>query len=106
ISGNQFFARSWDPEVPFPDEENFYDNAALRPLIVDISEGTTRPYPDLSDVKTIDGVTRIVDGVSYFQLSETGYVENGNTDVVELREDGVVPRFHLNGFLLGLERVR
>ena len=106
ISGDQFFARSWDPEVAFPDPEHFYDNAALRPLIIDISEGTTRPYPDLSDVKTIDGVTRIVDGVSYFQLSQTGYVENGNTDVVELREDGIVPRFHLNGFLLGLDRVR
>lgn len=106
VSGNQYVTRAWDPEVPFPDEEDFYDNAALRPLLVDISEGTTRPYPDLSNVKSVDGVTRIVDGVSYFQLSETGYVENGNTDVVELREDGIVPRFHLNGFLLGLERVR
>jgi hypothetical protein len=107
ISGSQYFARSWDPTVPFPDSsDNFYDNAALRPLVVDIATGDTRPYPDLGGIKTVDGVTRQVDGVTYFQLSETGYVENGNTDVVELRPDGIVPRFHLSGFLLGLERVR
>jgi hypothetical protein len=107
ISDSQYFARSWDPSVPFPESsDEFYDNAALRPLVVDIDTGATRPYPDLSDVKTIDGVTRVVDGVSYFQLSETGYVENGNTDVVELHADGVLPKFHLNGFLLNLERIR
>lgn len=107
ISGSQYFARSWDPAVPYPESsDDFYDDAALRPLVVDIESGTTRPYADLAGVKTIDGVTRQVDGTSYFQFSETGYVENGTADVVELHPDAVVPKFHLDGFLLGLERVR
>ncbi len=107
VSGSQYFARSWDPALPFPEnEDDFYDNPALRPMLVDITQGTTRPYPALTGVKTIDGVTRQVDGISYFQLSQTGYVEDGNTDVVELHADGIVQKFHLSGFLLGLERVR
>ncbi|HKO91431.1 MAG TPA: hypothetical protein VJU61_09785 [Polyangiaceae bacterium] len=107
ISDTQYFARSWDPTQPVPeDPDEFYDNPALRPLLVDIDAGTAAPYPDLANLKSIDGVTRRVDGTSYLQLSETGYVENGSTDVVELHPDGVVTKFHLNGFLLGLERVR
>lgn len=107
VSGSQYFARAWDPEVPFPENpDDFYDTAALRPLLVELANRTASPYADLADLKTIDGVTREVDGISYLQLSETGYVENGNTDVVELRPDGIVKKFHLNGFLLGLERVR
>ena len=68
--------------------------------------GTSAPYPDLAGLQSIDGTTRIVDGISYYQLSQTGYVENGNTDVVELHPDGVVHRFHLSGFMIGLDRVR
>jgi hypothetical protein len=106
IGGGQYMARSWNPEVPFPEvPDEFWDNAALRPLLVDTSAAAASPYPGLVG-KSVDGVTRKVDGVGYYQLSDTGYVENGNTDVVELRASGVVPRFHLNGFLLGLERIR
>jgi hypothetical protein len=107
IAGSQYFARAWDPAVAFPeDSEQFYENAALRPLLLDTATVTASPYPDLIGAKAVDGVTRVVDGVSYYQLSQTGYVENGNTDVVELHPEGIVPRFHLPGFLLGLERVR
>jgi hypothetical protein len=107
VSGGQSIARSWDPAVAFPENaDEFYDNTALRPLLVDTDAGTVAPYPDLAGVKAIDGVTRKVDGISYYQLSQTGYVEDGNTDVVELHPSGIVQKFHLNGFLLGLERVR
>jgi hypothetical protein len=107
VSGDQYVARSWDPAVPFPEvPDDFWDNAALRPLLVNPQTATAVPYPSLAGAKAVDGVTREVDGISYYQLSQTGYVENGDTEVVELHVDGVVPKFHLPGFLLGLERVR
>lgn len=107
INGSQSFARVWDPAVAYPENpDEFWDNAALRPMLVDSAAGTAVPYPDLAGAKTIDGTTRVLDGISYYQLSQTGYTENGNTDVVELHPEGVVNKFHLNGFLLGLERVR
>jgi hypothetical protein len=106
IGGSQYMARAWNPAVPFPESpDEFWDNGALTPLLVDTSAASAAPYSGL-DRKSVDGQTRKVDGVGYYQLSDTGYVENGNTDVVALRPDGVQPKFHLNGFLLGLERLR
>jgi hypothetical protein len=78
----------------------------MRPLLIDTDAGTAVPYPGLGNSKAIDGVTRKIDGISYYQLSQTGYVEDGNTDVVELHPSGIVQKFHLSGFLIGLERVR
>lgn len=107
VTGNQYVARAWDPSVPFPEVPDDFWTVALRPLLVDASAGTAVPYPDVEGLVDIDGRTRIVDGVSYFQLSETGYEEGGNTDVVELHPEGILPKFHLSGgFLLELERVR
>lgn len=107
VGGDDYIARAWDPAVPFPENpDEFFGNAAFQPLLVNPVTGASTPYPDLAGFQSIDGTTRIVDGISYYQLSQTGYVENGNTDVVELHPDGVVPRFHLNGFMIGLERVR
>ena len=62
----------------------------------------TRP----SDVTTVDGTTRIVDGVSYFQITDTSYDIGGQSDVLELHPDGARQRFHLTGFLLNLARIR
>jgi hypothetical protein len=107
VSGNQYVSRSWNPALPFPENpDEFWDNAALRPLLIATDASTAVPYPDLAGSKTVDGTTREVDGISYYQLSQTGYVEGGNTDVVELHPEGIVTKFHLNGFLLGLERIR
>jgi hypothetical protein len=107
VGGDDYIARAWDPAVPFPENpEEFFGNAAFQPLLVNPATGTSAPYPDLAGAQNIDGTTRIVDGVSYYQLSQTGYVENGNTDIVELHPEGVVHRFHLNGFMIGLDRVR
>mgnify|MGYP001554172375 FL=1 len=108
VSGDHYFTRAWDPEVPLPEsEDDFWAGGGLRPRLVDLSAGTSEPYPDLEGLLDIDGVTRIVDGVSYFQASETGYFEGGNTDVVELGVDGTQVKFRLvGGFLLGLERLR
>lgn len=107
VSGSQYVTRAWDPAIPFPEvPDEFWGNAALRPLLIDTAVGTAVPYPDLVTGEAIDGVTREVDGVSYYQLSQTGYVERGDTDVVELTPEGIRPKFHLSGFLLGLGRIR
>lgn len=107
VTGSQFVTRAWDPAAPFPENpDDFWSNAALRPLLIDTGLGTAVPYPDLATGQSVDGVTREVDGVSYYQLSQTGYVENGHTDVVALTPGGILPKFHVNGFLLGLERIR
>lgn len=107
VTGDQYITRAWDPSVPFPESQDDFWVEPLRPLLVDQGEGTSEPYPDLEGFFDIDGVTRIVDGVSYFQISETGYDVGGNAEVVELHPDGTRPKFRLTaGFLLALERVR
>lgn len=105
--GDQYVTRAWDPSVPYPKDQDEFWAEALRPLLIDASTGTSEPYPDMEGLYDIDGVTRVVDGISYFQLSETGYNAGGSADVVELHRDGVRKKFHLSGgFLLTLERLR
>lgn len=108
MNDDQYLTYSWDPSVPYPESpDDFWTGEGLHPILVDLAEGTAEPYPDLEAFSDIDGRTRIIDGVSYFQASETGYDVGGNTDVVELHPDGIRQKFHLNaGFLLELERVR
>ncbi|MGC4087545.1 MAG: hypothetical protein QM756_06565 [Polyangiaceae bacterium] len=107
VSGDRYLTRAWDPSTAFPElADDFWTVQNLRPLLVDASAGTTVPYPGIAGFSDVDGQTRIVDGVSYFQLSESGYVEGGDTDVVALHPSGVEQKFHLGGFLLTLDRVR
>lgn len=107
VTDNQYITRAWDAAAEFPeDSEAYWNNPTLRSVLVDTKAGTLQPYPDLEGVIPVDGTTREVDGVSYYQVSETGYVAGGNTAVVELHPDGIKPRFSLDGFLLGLERIR
>lgn len=107
LGKDRYIVRAWDPEVAYPeDHDEFWDNAALHSLYVDTRTNEILPYPELEGVISIDGTAREVDGVSYYQVNQEGYVEGGNVDVVELHPDGVRQKFHLDGFLLGLERVR
>jgi hypothetical protein len=107
VGGSRYVVRAWDPGVAFPENpDEFWDNAALRALIVDTETGSSEPYPDLDGLVSIDGKARDVDGVSYYQINQTGYDVGGEVDVVELHPDRVRQKFHLSGFLLGLERVR
>ncbi|WP_157068752.1 hypothetical protein [Sandaracinus amylolyticus] len=108
VSGDQYVTRVWSSEVPLPaSPDDFWTTDAREPVLVDLSDGTAVPYPDLEGYEDVDGATRVVDGVSYYQVSETGYVAGGNTAVVELHPDGTAEKFRLTGgFLLGIERVR
>jgi hypothetical protein len=107
VSGDQYLTRIREPEVPLPEAPDDFWAEARTPILVNQRDGTTVPYPDLEGYTDVDGRTRVVDGVSYFQVSETGYVEGGNTAVVELHTDGTVEKFRLTGgFLLELTRLR
>jgi hypothetical protein len=108
VTGGQYVTRAWDPSVPIPEfADEFWVAKANRSMLVDQGSGTAVPYPAMDGFFDIDGQTRIVDGVSYFQLSKTGYDAGGNADVVELHPDGIRQKFHLSGgFLLTLARVR
>jgi hypothetical protein len=107
IGTDQYIVRAWDPGIAYPERpDDFWDHEALHSLYVDTRTPQVSPYPDLEGVVSIDGTTRTVDGVSYYQVNQDGYVEGGNVDVVELHPDGVQPKFHLDGFLLGLDRIR
>ena len=44
--------------------------------------------------------------MSYFEVSETGAVEGGTTDVVALTPTGTVQKFHMSGSLMTLARIR
>ncbi|WP_437733335.1 hypothetical protein [Sorangium sp. So ce1335] len=108
VTEGQYVTRAWDPSVPIPElADDFWAAETNRAMLVDQASGTAAPYPDLDGFFSIDGETRIVDGVSYFQLSKTGYDVGGNAEVVELHPDGIRQKFRLSGgFLLALARVR
>jgi hypothetical protein len=107
ITGSYYLANTWDPALPAPADVDAFWAATRRSMIVDMASGTAQAYPAFQGLSTIDGVTREVGGVSYFQGSTTGYVAGGEAAVYELRVDGASPRFTLKGgFLLGIEPLR
>lgn len=81
--------------------------ALFRPLLVDVEAQTTAPYPDLVGGKVISSNEHKIDDVTYYQFSQTGYnVDDASTDIVELRPDGIVHRFHVPGSVWQLARIR
>ncbi|HTV23640.1 MAG TPA: hypothetical protein VMG12_33350 [Polyangiaceae bacterium] len=110
VEGSRYLALVWDPARPLPSLDEFYspDTSALfRPLLVDVDARTAVAYPDLTGGKVISSDEFTIDGVSYYQFSQTGYgVDNGSTDIVELRPEGIVPRFHVPGSIWQLARIR
>jgi hypothetical protein len=109
VTGSQYLALAWDPAQALPSVDEFYlpDTTALfRPLLVDVDARTAAPYPAVAGGKLISSDEFQVDGVSYYQLSQTGYVDGGTADIVELRPEGVVPRFHVPGSIWALARIR
>jgi hypothetical protein len=109
VSDTRYVAHAWDPAVPLPTLDDYYAADAstrFRQLLVDVEARTAQPYPDLAGGKVISSDEFKIDGVSYYQLSETGYVPGGTTDIVELRPEGITRRFHVMGSLWQLARIR
>jgi hypothetical protein len=110
VSGNQYVAHAWPSETPLPATiDEFYATDAstrFRQLLVDIDAQTSEPYPHLEGGSLISSDEFEIDGVSYYQLSQTGYVEGGSTDIVELHPDGIERRFHVPGSLWAFARIR
>lgn len=110
VSGSQYVAHVWPSETPLPESvDDFYASDAAthyEQLLVDVDTQTSEPYPHLAGASLISSDEFKIDGVSYYQLSETGYVEGGSTDVVELHPDGIERRFHVLGSLWALARIR
>jgi hypothetical protein len=107
ITGSQYLTRAWDPSVPFPEvSDDFWAGTSLLPKLVDLETKRAEPYPGLEGTLSIDGVTYGVDGSNYYQANEEGYAEGAEVDVYELHPSGPEKKFHLEGVLLALERIR
>ena len=108
LGSGRYFTRAWDPKVAIPESsDDFWVGEGLKPLLVDDAEGTAEPYPDLEGVYDVDGVTRIIDGVSYFGTADADREPGGSSDVIELHPSGAKQKFHLVGGYLGsLARIR
>jgi hypothetical protein len=110
ITGSQYLAHAWNPETPLPETvDDFYAPDAttqFRQLLVDVEARTAEPYPHLAGGRLISSDEFKIDGVSYYQLSQTGYVAGGSTDVVELRPEGIVQRFSVLGSIWAMARIR
>jgi hypothetical protein len=107
VAGNQYLVKRWDPAVPLPESpDDYWDNPALSPFLVDTETGAMEPYPDVAGGLFMSGIPYVIDGVSYFEVSESGAVEGGTTDVVMLTPEGTAPQFHMNGTLSALARIR
>jgi hypothetical protein len=107
VSGSQYLVKRWDPAVALPEDPGLYwDNAAFAPFLVDTVAGTMQPYPDVARGLFMSGIQYSVDGVTYFEVSESGAVENGTADVVALRPEGTTQQFHMSGTLTAMGRIR
>jgi len=107
VTGTKYLASVWDPARPLPaDSSTWYQDNTFLPLLVDVATGQTAPYPALSNTVLISSLPFRVDGVSYYQMSSTGYGVGTAVDVVELHETGVVNRFRAPGELWAIGRIR
>lgn len=107
VTDSQWFAYAWDAAEPLPESAgDYWDNAAFRPILVDLESESYAPYGDLEGGKQVSAIQYRVDDKSYFEFSESGYVEGGTSTVVALTPEGAREQFQLTGFLLALERLR
>lgn len=96
LDGTRYIANVWADDVPFPeDPDEFWNGVGYRQFLVDIEAKTAEPYEHLKDSVLVSSIEFRVDGVPYYQLSKTGSVLGGETEIVELRPDGVKKTFEL-----------
>ncbi|HTV20607.1 MAG TPA: hypothetical protein VMG12_18115 [Polyangiaceae bacterium] len=106
VQGSQYVAQSWDTTRTLPADPGEFWSSQLVPQLVDIETRTAQPYPDLDGTVMVQSSEYRVDGVSYYELNPEGYTIGGEPSrIVELRPEGVVDRFTVDG-LWALARIR
>lgn len=104
VKGSKYLGLFRDPATPVPAVAE-YEDRGFKAFLYDIDAKTAAPYPFVEGGTMVSSIEFEVDGVSYYQLSSTGSVVNGTTDVVALREDGIEKKFSLPE-LWALKRIR
>jgi hypothetical protein len=105
VEGSTYLTQVWDPAVALPENPNdYYLGAGLEALLVDIEAGSVEPYPDIDGTIPISSNELALDGVAYYEWSDQG-LGAGSTQVMELRRQGLVPKFSLPS-LWALGRIR
>lgn len=107
VEGSSYVAWAWNPDAPLPEDPNdYWYSRDFEPLLVDLERGTAEPYPDLEGTIIVSSSEFRVDGVSYYEWSETGYLgSESHADVVALRPSGIERRFSVLS-LWALARIR
>lgn len=106
VEGSKYLAHVWNPETPVPDSiDDYWDGSGLEPLLVDIDSGESNPYPHVAGRTMVSSAEFELDGISYYQLSETGTAVGGSAEIVELHPDGITSKFTLPE-LWALARIR
>lgn len=96
VQGSQYLAQPWDPTVPLPELlEDYWNGEGLTPMLVDVDTGQSQPYPDVERSTMVSSLEFELDGVAYYQLSQTGTAVSGVAQIAELSPTGLVPRFSL-----------
>lgn len=96
LEGSRFVANVWTDETPFPElADDFFNGDGYRQFLVDTEARTAEPYPYLEDSVLVSSIEFKLDGKTYYQLSQTGSVLGGKTEIVELQPDGIKKTFEL-----------
>jgi hypothetical protein len=107
VEGTRYVAWAWSPNETLPEDPgDYWFSRAFKPLLVDLERGTSEPYPDLEGTIIVSSSERKLDGVTYYEWSEAGYLgADSHADIVELRPSGIVRRFSVVS-LWALARIR
>jgi hypothetical protein len=107
VEGSSYVAWAWDErESPPADPNDYWSSRGFKPLLVDLEQGTSEPYPDLEGTVIVSSEERGLDGKPYYEWSASGFVgEENHADVVELTPTGIRRTFSLPS-LWALARIR
>lgn len=105
VEGSTYLTQVWDSAVALPENANdYYLGAGLKAQLIDIESGSVAPYPDIDGTIPISSNEIALDGVAYYEWSDQG-LGAASTQVMELRREGLVPKFSLPS-LWALGRIR
>jgi hypothetical protein len=107
VEGSSYIAWVWDEQQPPPaDPNDYWLSRGFKPLLVDLEQGTSEPYPDLEGTIIVSSEERELDGKPFYEWSQDGFIgEENHADVVELTRQGIRRTFSLPS-LWALSRIR